>query len=212
MIESAHQMVLDIGERQAHGAKQTCGWRHDNAFYVQRVGQARSVHAAVTANSQQIKLRGVPAFFRGHPAQRPVHGGVGDQMDAIRHFGAFLAQLGADVINGRRRLVKINRQVAAYQHIRIQVAQDHVCICDCRLIAALIITHGTRYRPSATRAHMNAAAPINPRDAAAAGTDFSDIDRRCLNRISSTLNQPVTHLRHANFGPRHDRDFTLFDD
>src|SRR3954453_11903676 len=96
------------------------------------------------------------------------------------------------LLDDRARPAGVELQRAADQMRRIDITQRDIGVGYGRLGAALAITYRPRRGAGAVRTDLQRAAAVDPQDRAAAGTDLGEIDRRHLQCIAGSREQPRT--------------------
>ena len=107
-----------------------------------------------------------------------------------RLFGCDAERRGNLLQDCVRRLIRIDRQVAANQLRRIDEAQYDIRIRHGRHRSALIIANRARHCAGAFRPDAKRATRVDLNQAAAAGTNFGDVDRRNTDMIAAAFQKP----------------------
>src|SRR6185312_9911995 len=102
-----------------------------------------------------------------------------------------LADLGCDDLAGRAR---IDRHLAVKQLHGIEETKDDIGVGDGRLSAATAIAGRAGIGACAAWADAKDPATVDPREAAAAGTNFGKIDGRRANEVTTALEQALSDV------------------
>ncbi len=150
------------------------------------------------AVAEQDEIARVEAVLDGDFPNRAGHDHGGDRNDPVRHLYhtvlARIAERRGDFL-GDRVLCRadIELHFAAQEILRIEPAEQQIRIGDRRLAAAAAVGNRAGRRARALRADVQAFLRIDPRDGAAAGADFDDVDNRGLDREAFDVAVGVVH-------------------
>jgi hypothetical protein len=124
-------------------------------------------------------------------AHRTGDAGAADEIGAVSRFLQWQAE-GRGDLHGNRvpRFGRIEPQ-SARQPVLREVAKRHIGIGqDCRS-PAIAVANRARHGAGAVRADMQSSGVVDGKDAAAAGADLRNIDRRSAQQLPSTLVEPA---------------------
>ena len=157
--------------------------RHDDFAYADLARDRGRMQRTGAAIGDEREASGVETALRGDALHRIGHLGRGDAQYAVRRFRRAQAErlrhtLGHRAFRGR----DIELHLAAEEAVGAEPAEQEIGVGDRRLGAAAAVAGGSRHRAGAARPDMQRAAVFDPRDRAAAGADFENIDGRDLDR------------------------------
>ena len=94
------------------------------------------------------------------------------------------------LLEDRTTALGVERELAAHQMVRVEVAEDHVRVGDRRVFAALAVADRARRRARALRPALHGAARVDPDDGAAARPDLREVDGRHLDEVARPGEEP----------------------
>ena len=133
---------------------------------------------SVAAERHDRELARVAAAFHGHRPDGTGHARLADQERAVRGVVEVERERRSHLLgDGSPRQLAVEAQ-AARQSLVVEVAQHDVRVRERRVRAALRVAGGPRDRARAARPDVELAGVVDADDAAAAGADLGDVDRR----------------------------------
>ena len=149
---------------------------------VHRPGAAEGVHG---------QLPRVLAAFPEVCAGGVGHVLVDDLVDAPGHLLHAHVELAGHRAEGLSCRVHVELHLPAEKIVRVEVAQDEVCVGDRGARAATAVAGRPRLGAGAVRPHLEKPQGVHPGDAAAAGADLDHVDDRDLDGKAAALAEAV---------------------
>ena len=159
--------------------------RHHDLGHVEHRRDLGAVERPGAAEGNQREVARIEALLHRLGADGVRHVGVDDGEHALGRLVLVDAESLGEV---RHRLVgalRRKRHLAAEEVVRIQAAEHEVGISHRRCVAASAIAGGAGLGARALRPHLEGAARVGSRDAAAARADGRDVDHRHQDRVAA---------------------------
>ena len=174
----AEEIVSHVEEEAAECRGDPWVGRDDNGRDVELPRQVGGVNRARTAEGDEAEIAGIVAAADRDQADGVGHVGVGDLDDGVRGAHGVVAEGLADFLchcsfSGGA----IERHRAAEEPCRTEPAEDEIGVGVRRLLAPALVGRRSRIGAHALRAVAQAAARVDPGDAAAPGADGDNLDR-----------------------------------
>jgi hypothetical protein len=116
--KSRDELMLQVGEQHAQRAEEPRHRRNDDAPDLQAFRQIDRVHAAVAADGEQAEAGGIAAALGSDRLQRAQHGGVRDEMNAVRGVGKRQVELRAQRADSGLGPRVIQLEIAPHERAR----------------------------------------------------------------------------------------------
>ena len=200
----AEEVVSHVEEEAAERRGDPRVGRDDNGRDVELAGQVGGVNRARAAEGDEAEIARVVAAADRDQADGIGHVRVGDLDDGVGGAHGVVAERRGDLLrDGSFGGVAVERHGAAEEPGRAEPAEDEVGVGVGRLFAAALVGRRTRVGAHALRPVAQAAARVDPGDAAAAGADGDDLDRGEHDRVAE-LDRPL--VGDAHLTAVHQRD------
>ena len=187
-------LVLNVGHQQAQCAEESRRVRHEHVLESHCAPQLCGMQRPRAAECDQGVVARVPPALHGHRANRADHVRRSDGVYSVRSvLDRQTRGLGDFALDRVARVVDHDRLRAAGNRRGIEIAQGCVRVGYGGLRSAQVVAGGTGRSPGAPRAHAQRTARVEPGDAAAAGADLGDLDRRHANDLPSAAAARVAH-------------------
>ena len=203
-----HVVAPQIGHQHAKRGEMARRARNnyfpDRQFFRHRRGVQRS--AAAVGN--QRKIARVEAALERHVTHRVGHRRGGDlQHPRGRTFEIYVKRLRDPFAQRFFRGASIQAHFATEKALGREPAEDNVRIRDRRFAAAASVARRPGFRAGAARTDVQTAAFIEPRDAAAAGAHFDDVENGNTHREPFVVAADEVIRRQARLAAPNDAGF-----
>ena len=191
-VVAAHEVETDRRGEKADGRPDAGTVRHDDLAASKEASDAGGVDGAGTAEGEERHGGGVlPAFDGVHP-RGGGHGLVDDLMDGPRAAGGIEAGRGADVRgDGTTGGVEVEGHRATKEVPGVEIAKHQVGVGDGGHRGAAPVAGRPGVGAGAIWPHLDEAEAVDPRDAAATGTDLDQVDAWHAYRQAAPGLEPV---------------------
>ena len=185
-LEGGHDLVvLEIGGEQARRGRDAGMGRDHDLGHVEHRRDLGAVQRPGTAEGDQREVARIQPLLHRLGADGVRHVRVDDGEHAFRRFVLVDAERLGEVRERPVRTFRRERHLAAEEVVGIQTAEHEVGVRHRRRVAAPAVAGGAGLGARALGSHLEGAARVDPRDAAAARADGGDVDHRHQHRVAA---------------------------
>ena len=174
--------------QQSDGAADTGAERSDDLPDAELFRYAVGMYGARAAEGKERKSTRIPAALHGVYASRVGHVLIDDLVHGPGGAGEVQPEwVGQSVADGAFGRGYVERHTPTQKVARVQVAENHVGVCNGRLRAAQAVAGPPRLRAGGIRAHLEQPKTIDAGDAATTCSDLDQVDAADLDRVAQSL-------------------------
>ena len=193
-VEVAGANLVELGprEEEADGAEETRHRRHEHRRDAEFVGEPAGMDWPRAAVGDDREVAWIAPLLRRDRPQRPGHARIRNPVDAVGRLEHREPERAGHALHGSLGERRVDRDLAVGHLSRRHEAEHDVGIGDRRLDAPPAVARGAGRSAGALRADLEAACRVEPGNAAPAGSDLGDVDRRDPQELARATDQPAT--------------------
>ena len=175
----ARVLAAQVRHEHAEGGEVSGGNRHDHGANREFARDVHCMQRTGAAVCHEREVARIEAAFRRDGAHGVGHRCIGDRQHAACRGRHAQPQRSGDVrLDGASRRVEVQLHAPTEKALHREATEYEMRVGHGGLFAARAITRRARTCAGAFRSHAQAAGFVDPRNAAAAGADFLDVDDR----------------------------------